>query len=87
MRFPKTLRFYSVTNPFGWKALWIGNLTSSCKEELLKTMFGKFGKLVHCGIYTKEGGTFALIHYDNPESPRKAMSEYQVTFSAIYFLI
>jgi RNA recognition motif-containing protein len=67
----------SVTNPFGWKALWVGNLGSNTKQDVVQKMFSKFGRLTHCGLYTKADGAFALIHYDNAESPRMAMSEYQ----------
>lgn len=71
----------SVTNPFKWKALWIGNLSSSCPEKLLRTMFGQFGQLTYCSIHPvdkKPGTAFALVHYDNHDSPSRAMSEYQV---------
>ena len=69
-----------MTNAFKWNALWVGNLSSKCDEKLLRSMFGQYGQLSFCSMYPvekKPGTAFALIHYDNHESPSKAMSEYQ----------
>ncbi|RWS20448.1 tetratricopeptide repeat protein 31-like protein, partial [Leptotrombidium deliense] len=67
-----------VTNPFGWKALWVGNLSQNADEAVLQRMFCKYGVLSHCGLYKRPEGAFALVHYDNSESPRRAMAAYQV---------
>lgn len=52
-------------------------------------MFGHFGQLSYCTMYPvekKPGTAFALVHYDNPDSPSKAMTEYQVSFDTFTIL-
>lgn len=49
--------------------------------EKLKALFLKHGKLQYCGVFKSNtgAGAFALVHYNNSESPRHAMAEYQVS--------
>ncbi|XP_054167019.1 putative uncharacterized protein DDB_G0287457 [Oppia nitens] len=68
----------SPTNPFGWKALWVGNVAPNAQLDTVTNMFRKFGNLHYCNIFKgTNGGNFILAHYDNAESPRKAMMKYQ----------
>ncbi|CAG2109672.1 unnamed protein product, partial [Medioppia subpectinata] len=68
----------SPTNPFGWKALWVGNVAAEAKLDTVTALFRKFGQLNYCNIFKgTNGGSFILAHYDNSESPRKAMTKYQ----------
>ena len=63
----------------GWKALWIGNISPLVKEEQLRKMFANFGKLMYLNVFRgTKNGTFALVHYDNSESPLQAMTAYMV---------
>ena len=74
-------------NEFGWFALWIGNISPVCNNDLLREMFSIFGDLVHCKVYPsddpynvgRDDVSYALAHYDNETSPIHAMAEYQVT--------
>ncbi|RWS05514.1 tetratricopeptide repeat protein 31-like protein [Dinothrombium tinctorium] len=70
-------QLFDVTNPFGWKALWVGNLSQNADQTYLRELFCKFGVLSHCGLYKRSEGAYALVHYDNPESPRRAVAAYQ----------
>jgi tetratricopeptide (TPR) repeat protein len=68
-------------NEFGWFALWIGNISPTCSNDLLREMFCIFGDLVHYKVYPSDDVndvSYALVHYDNDKSPIHAMAEYQV---------
>ena len=76
------------TNPFGWKALWVGNVSLNAKLDTVTTMFRKFGNLNYCNIFKgNNGGNFILVHYDNSDSPTLAMSKYQVILSLFALLM
>lgn len=70
-------------NLSGYFALWIGNISPACCNELLREMFSPFGELVHCRVYPAEEQygdvSYALAHYNNNVSPIIAMAEFQVS--------
>ncbi|CAG2182048.1 unnamed protein product, partial [Oppiella nova] len=46
----------SPTNPFGWKALWVGNVALTANLETVTALFRKFGALNYCNIFKGNNG-------------------------------
>ena len=72
------------TNPWSFRGLYVSNVkpTEETKQVLLQILSG-YGKVTLID-FIAESET-AIINFDNPESPRKAMSCLQV--SPLYVLM
>ncbi|RWS30667.1 uncharacterized protein B4U80_12211, partial [Leptotrombidium deliense] len=77
----KIINSLNVTNPFGWKALFVTNVSLVITADKISTLFSKYGNIIKCtkldGAQLNTDCSSFLIHYDNPDSPKNAMAELQ----------
>ncbi|RWS22056.1 uncharacterized protein B4U80_11713, partial [Leptotrombidium deliense] len=72
-----------ITNPFGWKVLFVTNVSLVVTTDKFNTLFSKYGNIIQCTKLEDAGlnrdySTF-FIQYDNPDSAKNAMIELQGT--------
>lgn len=69
----KRFREYRLPkNLFGYKGLWIGNVSPNCKVTQLRTIFGRFGPVDYVNVVSHS--YCAFVNYQNPNSPRIAIA-------------
>ncbi|RWS06208.1 uncharacterized protein B4U79_04176 [Dinothrombium tinctorium] len=60
------------TNLFGYKALWVGNVSPKTNTAMMHALFAKYGKVIFVKILKDK--FCAFVNYDNPYAPRKAVA-------------
>jgi tetratricopeptide (TPR) repeat protein len=59
-------------NLFGYKGLWIGNVSPDCKPALLRQIFMRYGPLDYVNVVPQS--YCAFVNYHNHQSPRVAIA-------------
>lgn len=59
-------------NLFGYKGLWIGNVSPNCKVTQLRAIFSRFGPVDYVNVVSNS--FCAFVNYQNTNSPRIAMA-------------
>ena len=71
--FVKRFREYRLPkNLFGYKGLWIGNVSPNCKVTQLRTVFGRYGAVEYVNVVSHS--YCAFVNYQNPNCPRIAIA-------------
>ena len=69
----KRFREYRLPkNLFGYKGLWIGNVSPNCKVTQLRAIFGRFGPIDYVNVVSHS--FCAFVNYQNLNSPRIAIA-------------
>ena len=63
-------------NIVGWHGVYVCGLDAGISEETVRSVFSKFGKVYLCEVERRGRKAAAVIHYDNPLSPAKAIHRF-----------
>ncbi|KAG8287481.1 hypothetical protein J6590_091495 [Homalodisca vitripennis] len=62
------------SNPFKSNSIWVGNVTKSITEDLIKPLFSKFGKIK--SIIVQHQNFCAFVNYMEPSMAANAMKKF-----------
>ena len=69
--------YYRPTNLWNFRGLYVSNIKANeSTKQILHDILSEFGKVIHIELIVEREA--AIANFDNPESPRIAMSRLQV---------
>ncbi|XP_046667240.1 uncharacterized protein LOC124358985 isoform X2 [Homalodisca vitripennis] len=66
--------YVDPSNPFKSNSIWVGNVTKSITEDLIKPLFSKFGKIK--SIIVQHQNFCAFVNYMEPSMAANAMKKF-----------